>query len=117
MDSSGAEPLTASLALALSGFAVDRDSQQSAQLPRRRGAKQGRLVPVTCTSVSPLIQHARQLVAQLVATPPDSKEFGQVVEQLEGLCFGLRSTLGLNGRLPEEEEEDLWESSTQLWVS
>ncbi|GAB4822052.1 hypothetical protein N2152v2_009098 [Parachlorella kessleri] len=115
MDSSGAEPLTASLALALSGFAVDRDSQHSAQLPRRRGAKQGRLVPVTCTSVSPLVQHARQLVAQLVATSPGSKEFGQVVEQLEGLCFGLRSTLGLNGQLPEEEEEDLWAISTQLW--
>jgi hypothetical protein len=117
MDSTHTEPLSSSLALALSGFAVTTASEHSAPLPQKRGARHSRLGTVTCASVAPLVQHAQQLASQIVSTSSSDGAFSQRVEQLESLCFGLRSTLGLNGRLPEQEEEQLWQTSMQLWVS
>ena len=114
--SEGTEPPSSSLALALAGFAVSQATEGSL-LPAapKRGARQGRLAAVTCAAVSPLVRHAQLLGAQAVAAR-SAEEFQNCVGRLEEACLALRSTMGLNGRLPEAEEAGVWELSTRLWV-
>lgn len=111
--------LSSSLALALSGFDVEAASELSGLRPggrARRSARHGRLKQVTA-SVTPLVKHAQLLGRQLLAaSAAPGADCAPLVEQLEGLCFGLRSTLGLSGRLPPEEELAVWNLSTELWV-
>lgn len=109
------EEACASLALALSGFAVTAATENSGQPVLPRGTRHSRLAAATASAVRPLIEHAKRLVSGITAS--ESADCQQHIEQLETLAFALRSSLGLNGRLPEDEEQQLWQLSVALWVS
>lgn len=94
-----------SLALALSGFTVDADSEASDALGAPAAAAAGRREREVAAGAAALVTHAGTLTSRVLEQwrqPGYSPE--QDVEQLASLCFALQSTVGPRGRLGGDDE-------------
>jgi hypothetical protein len=115
-----------SLALALCGFSVDAESEQSEGQPCAPAgaapvlAAAGGQGPArqVAPGTAALVAHASTIAGRVLQCwqtggydpEPDG-------EQLASLCFALQSTVGTRGRLSEDDERALFDLASALWVS
>lgn len=110
-----------SLALALSGFSVEAESNGSEALPP--GGAAGRAAPAAAdkpravaAGAAALVQHASTIAARVLQSwQGPGYDPSQDAEQLASLCFALQSAVGCGGRLGAADERCLFELAAALW--
>ena len=104
-----------SLAQGLTGIAAE---PPPCQLEGARAYAAAAMRPAPTASISPLILHLKQVVHAVIgaAARADHVEILDCENKLRSLTFALASTVGA-ARLETDDEGDLWQLTTALWVS
>lgn len=111
---------TTSLVLALGGFSVDAESDQSAMQEGAEAPLEGSCAwrRQVAAGTQALVAHASSTVSRVVEgwETLDADVLQHSCETLAALCFALQSALGPNTSLADGEERQLFEAASGLWV-